>query len=145
MKQSKRLLIVLRLAEQDEKKTAINFIASQKCLEDNQQQLKQSEGFLKEYQLQLHNNTRNSFSSFKWQTIRAFYNKLITMQIRQQQSIVEAIQVANVKRREWEGAHLRHKALRKLQAHYLHKENLILNKQEEKFIGDLMNRRFLAS
>lgn len=131
---SKRLAVVLDLAEREKDQATQEFeLARQQCLQE-EQKLTQLIDYYRDYQ--------QSFAAKKSLRVeelikqRSFLDQLAQAQ-KQQQALIRSAQAnLETKRAAWQKSHMKHKNLAQLINRYRVQEELALSKKEQKMLDE---------
>lgn len=128
---SKRLSVVLDLAER-QKDAADRFLAeSQQRLQHAELQLLQLQNYMLEYQQQFTEAGQKGLTTDQLQQHQAFIGRLEQAMRQQHETIRVAQQQLEQVKQYWQGVYARYKGIEKLTAKAKHSEQMLLDKREQ--------------
>ena len=140
MRRSKRLEIVVDLAQRKVEETALALAFVQRKLGDEQSKLEQLEQYLCEYRATIQSEGRKGFSVQEFRRYNDFSEnvaKAISQQTQQVSTIKHQLEQV---RRHWLMLDARHKGVLKLRDKALSQENIAQERQEQKELDELAGR-----
>lgn len=135
MKRSKRLAVVLDLAEQTEKKAAEMLEAARKQMIDDQHKLDEVNNYIGEYEKEF----MSGGAEIRVEEIirqRGFLAQLADVKKQQIEVIKHRKHAVGLRREQWHAAHLKKKALLGLIEKCQQHESAVLNRAEEKMLDE---------
>lgn len=139
-KRSKRLQVVIDLALAAETQAARNLSEAQNELESERQRLRDIETYYQNYQDQFARKTEN-LRSTELSNSRAFLSNLDQACQAQAFQLKHSEEKVAVARQQWRKSHLKSDALESFQARVANDEQALADKNEQKYIDDLINQR----
>jgi len=136
---SKRLHIVLELAEREELQATEAVQLLQSRLKQEQIRLEELKEYYREYET-MFGRRRSGIRASDISREREFLVELTRMQSQQTQQIIVVEKGLNKKLEIWRSCHLKHQALEKLIARLVKEENLALNKKEQQMLDEWFSR-----
>jgi flagellar FliJ protein len=131
---SKRLAVVLDLAEREKEQAAQAFEDSRRAHALERQKAEQLAGYYQDYAASFAATQGLRASDLIKQ--RNFLQQLADAQKQQQMAIRNAAQVLEARRHAWQTAHLKHKNLAELIARYRAQEDAAQDKKEQKMLDE---------
>ncbi len=131
---SKRLAVVLELAERAKEKAAKEFEQTRQLVAEEQLKLSQLADYYQDYQQSFTGQRAMHVQELVKQ--RAFLQQLSEAQKQQQGTVNRAEALLEQKRGAWQVAHLKHQTLGDLIKRYRADEELALDKKEQKMLDE---------
>lgn len=139
MSRSKRLNMVLEIAERAENKAAEAFEMARRLWHDDQEKMADLQRYYQDYETAFTQPSMRMRAQDIAQQ-RSFLQQLAEA-VRQQQQIVERRKsIADAKQRDWRIAHLKRRALQELVARVRADEQRVLSRKEEKMLDEWFNQ-----
>lgn len=141
MSRSKRIKIVVDLAERELEKAALTLQEIQKQRDDIYHQVQDLNAYLAEY-LNRATGVGASFSPTEFQTTMAFVQKLKQALYDQQNKLTSYNEYVEKAREQWVEKKVRFDSLTKVYQKLLADEQRVLSKQEQKMLDELSSQQF---
>lgn len=139
---SKRLKVVVELAQRAEDEAANRFEAARKALDHEVEVLTEIENYYADYEIKFGAATQGLRAAQLMQS-RDFLNRLSEARSGQKHQVQRAEKTLELVRQEWHKVHLKHKALKDLVAQYKVQEYLVLEKIEQKHLDEWVTQQRL--
>lgn len=138
---SKRMQIVLMLAERHEQAAAQRLDSYREQINAEQQQLQQLEEYAAHY-LDTYGSFKTGLHAQDLISYSSFIQRLGDAKKEQQTKVERMMQTLDQLQKDWQGKHLRRESIQNLIARLQHEENEVLEKRLQKELDDLSAQQF---